>query len=93
MTKRDAIVSALAVAEDIDAGRIDPTELDAELADRCRQLVGTVIGDGDALWVLQRDIARQVLSLGGIPEAELVEWLAVARRGGVSPTDPIEAVD
>lgn len=92
MTKRDAIVSALAVAEDIDAGRIDPAALDAELADRCRSLVGTVVGGGDPLWPLQVDIARQVLGLGGVPTAELAEWLAVARRRSGARDVPTDAV-
>jgi hypothetical protein len=91
MTKRDAIVSALAVAEDIDAGRIDPAVLDAELADRCRGLVGTVVGEGDPLWPLQIDITRQVLGLGGVPTTELAEWLAVGRHPAGDPDMPVDA--
>ena len=47
---------------------------------KCRELFGTVVGDGDPLWDLHRDIARQVLALDGVPADELSEWLAVARQ-------------
>jgi hypothetical protein len=77
---RDVIDSALALAEDVHAGKIDPAGLDAELVDECRQLLGQVVGERDPLWPLHVDIARQVLGVGGLPADELSEWLAVARR-------------
>ena len=54
-------MAALSVAEDIDAGRVSPTDLEAAAADECRQLFGTVAGPGDPLWPLQLDVARRRL--------------------------------
>lgn len=79
-TKRDATLAALAVTEDIDAGRIDPAALDVELIGQCRELFGVVAGPGDALWPLQLDIARQVIARGGVSVGELSEWQTVLRQ-------------
>lgn len=88
-TKRDAIDAALSMAEDINAGKINPANLDAELVDRCHELFGSVAGPADALWPLHVDVARQVLGLGGVAADELSEWLAVARqRTGEPPQAP-----
>jgi hypothetical protein len=86
----DAIKAAMSLGRDLAEGRIDPAALDAELIARCRETVGTVVGSDDPLWLLQVDIARQVLSLGGVPADELAEWLAVACQGGARPTNSAE---
>jgi len=78
--KRDAINSAMSIADDVAAGRLSPTDLDATLAAECRALVGSVVGPSDPLWSVQVDIARGVLAAGGLPPGELAEWTAVARR-------------
>ncbi|MGO9071950.1 flagellar hook-length control protein [Mycobacterium sp.] len=88
-------MAALTTAEDIEAGRISPADLDQAAADECRKLFGTVAGPDDPLWSLHVDIARQVLAKGGIPVGELTEWVAVARSrtgGGESgpPATPAE---
>ncbi|RMB75643.1 flagellar hook-length control protein [Rhodococcus sp. SBT000017] len=78
--KRDAIVAALSVAEDIDGGRIATADLDRVAAEKCRALFGVVRGPDDPLWSLHVEVARQVLALDGLPPDEMSEWLAVARR-------------
>ena len=84
-----AIGAAMSVAKDLAEGRLSTDQLQAETADVCRALVGTVVGPDDAsgLWELQLEIARGILAVRGIPADELVEWLAVARRGATVDTE------
>lgn len=91
MNKRDLVNAAMALAEDVTGGKIDPAALDTELFETCRELFARVVGEGDPLWPLQNDVARQVLTAGVIPATELQEWAAVARQraqdGGI-PAGP-----
>lgn len=79
-TPEDVVKAAASIARDAAAGRLEVSALDAKLEAACRDLAGTVVGPADPLWALQVDIARQVLSHGGVPTTELAEWLAVQRR-------------
>lgn len=79
VTKRDAVLAAVGLAEDIDAGKIAPDELGRAAAEECRELFGVAVGPDDPLWPLHVDIARQVLALNGVPAGELAEWASVAR--------------
>lgn len=103
MTDQQGVIrAAMAVAKDAAEGRLDPTAVDAELTERCRQLFAVVVGPGDPLWPVQVDVARQVLATSGVPADELHEWSAVARhraQGGETaapgmdmPADPESAV-
>lgn len=85
LTKRDAIESAMSIADAVAQGRETPAALETAAVAQCRALFGTVVGEGDPLWDLQLDVARQVLGLDGIPAAELSEWLAVARHRAGEP--------
>jgi hypothetical protein len=80
MTKKDAISSAISVAEDIREGRLDPVDLQQQAVAECKALLGTVVGPDDPLWAVQLEVCRGVLAAHGIPANELAEWLAVARR-------------
>lgn len=93
--KRNAVSAALTLAEDVTSGKVDPSELDVELVDRCRELFGIVVGPDDPLFELQRDVARQVLATGGLSVAEMQEWEAVLQRrtGAVEPRSRLEAPD
>lgn len=94
LTKRDAIDAAMAVAEDVAEGKIEPAALDQAVAGECRELFGTVVGDGDPLWDLHIDVCRQALALGALTADELSEWLAVARsRVGERVDTPEEPND
>lgn len=88
MTKRDAVDAAMTVAEQIADGRLDPSALQAQTVIELRELVGTVLGEGDPLFDLQCQIARGVLAADGIPASELAEWLAVARNRAGEPLEP-----
>ena len=75
-----AVTAALAIAEDVTAGRLDVAALDAAALAECRELFGRVDGPEDALWPLHVDVARQVLAVGGgVGVDELAEWVAVYR--------------
>ncbi|MDV3124675.1 flagellar hook-length control protein [Mycobacterium sp. 21AC1] len=79
-TTDDVIKAAASIARDAAEGRLDPAHLDASLEAACRDLVGTVVGEGDPLWPLQVQIANGVLAAGGIEPNTLSEWAAVGRR-------------
>lgn len=89
LTKHDAIDAALSVADDVAHGRVDPTALQQQAVSECRELFGTVIGEGDALWTLHADVARQAVGLGALSHDELREWAAVLdRRTGAAVEPP-----
>lgn len=92
MTKRDAIVASMSVAEDIDAGRLDPATLKRQVVAELSDLVGTVVGPDDPIWELQVQVARGVLAAGGIPADEQAEWLAVSRRRDGVTEIPAQAI-
>lgn len=91
LTKRDAIESAMSIADAVAQGRVSPAALETVAVAQCRELFGTVVGEGDPLWDLQLDVARQVLGVDGIPAAELSEWLAVARQRAGEPVGQPDA--
>lgn len=76
---RQAVDAALSVADEVAKGILNAADLDAAAEAECRQLFGMVVGPDDPLWELHVNVARQVLSLSGVPANELAEWLAVAR--------------
>lgn len=84
-----AIKAAMTVAKDVAEGRLDPVALNAAVVAECRELFAFVAGQGDPLWEIHVEVARQVLALDGIPVDELAEWLAVTRRvqGVEAPAD------
>lgn len=84
-TTEDAIKAAAAIARDVADGRLTPAALEHRAVAELRELVGTVVGEGDACWELQVQIARGVLAVGGVPADELSEWLAVARQRAAEP--------
>ncbi len=79
-TCEDIIRSAASVGRDAAEGRLSPADLDQAVADECKALFGQVVGDGDPLWDLHRDVARQSIALGALSADELGEWQAVMRR-------------
>ncbi|GAT09367.1 flagellar hook-length control protein [Mycolicibacterium novocastrense] len=92
-SKRDAINAAMSVADDVAQNKLDPSSLDAALADELRRLFGDVAEQDDSLWSLQCDVARQVIALGGISPDELAEWAAALRHRDPEPSDECDADD
>ena len=93
-----AVVSApdVAAAEavavlmtEVSEGRLTAATMADRAAARCREMFGTCDGPTDPLWPVHVELARQVLGHGGLPAAELAQWLAVAR----SRENPSAAVD
>ncbi|KZS75908.1 hypothetical protein A4G26_22230 [Mycobacterium kansasii] len=93
-TKRDVTPAALSVADDAAQGRLSPTDLQQQAVAELRELVGSVVGDGDPLWELQCDVARQAVGLGALSPDELRKWAAVLdRKRGVEPVEAPESQD
>lgn len=88
MTPEDAIKAAASVARDVADGKLSPADLGAQAVAECRELFGTVIGDGDPLWSLHADVARQAVSLGALSADELSEWAAVMRHRAGEAAEP-----
>lgn len=65
------------LAEDVTAGSVDPAALNAELVQKCRELIGRVVGEGDPLFEPQVAVANQALATGAVPATTLREWAAV----------------
>lgn len=87
-TTSDVITAAMSIASDAADGKLSPTDLQATAVAECRELFGTVIGDGDALWALHADVARQAIALGALSADELCEWAAVMRHRAGEPSEP-----
>jgi len=87
-TPEDAIKAAASVARDVADGTLSPADLEAQAVAECRELFGTVIGEGDALWALHADVARQAVSLGALSADELSEWAAVLRHKAGEVVEP-----
>lgn len=85
--RKHAVAAALSVADEVAKGILAPASLDVAAEAECRALFGMVVGPTDPLWELHVDVARQVLSLDGVPADELAEWLAV-RRSTETPRGP-----
>lgn len=93
-TKRDAIDAAMSVADDVAHGRLDPAALQQQAVTELRNLFGSVVGEGDPLWTLHADVARQAVSLGALSADELGEWAAVMRhRAGEAVEPPAPPID
>ncbi len=88
MTPEDAIKAAASVARDVADGTLSPADLEARAVAECRELFGTVIGEGDALWTLHAEVARQAVSLGALSADELSEWAAVMRHKAGEALEP-----
>ncbi|SIL05527.1 hypothetical protein [Mycobacteroides abscessus] len=86
-TTADLIRAATSVARDVSDGKLDPAALEAEMLTELRDLFAVVVDEHDPLWPLQVDVARQVVSRGGIPTDEMAEWLSVQRRRENPDTD------
>src|SRR4051812_31862275 len=84
----DVISAAMSIAKDVAEGRVDPSALQQQAVTECRELFGTVAGEGDPLWTLHADVARQAIALGALSADELSEWAAVMRRRAGEPLEP-----
>jgi hypothetical protein len=60
----DVITAAMSIAKDVAEGRVDPSALQQQAVTECRDLFATVAGEGDPLWTLHADVARQAIALG-----------------------------
>ncbi len=84
-TQADVVTAAMSIAKDAAEGKLSLTDLEQQTVTELRDLFGTVVGEGDPLWSLHVDIARQAIALGALSADELSEWLAVARSRAGEP--------
>lgn len=93
-TTSGVITAAMSIASDAADGKLSPTDLQTTAVAECRELFGTVVGEGDALWTLHADVARQAIALGALSADELSEWTAVMRRrtgeASEAPAPPLD---
>lgn len=74
----DAALAAVEVAKNIAEGSIKTADLEGFVTEKCRELVGRVVGPDDPLWSLQVYICKRVLEVGGgVSLDELREWVSV----------------
>ncbi len=75
-----AAAEAVAVLmTEVSEGRLTADAMADRAVQRCREMFGSVTGPDDPLWPVHTDVTRQVLGHGGIPAAELAQWLSAAR--------------
>jgi len=76
-----AAAEAVAVLmTEVSEGRLTAAMMADRAAARCREVFGQCDGPTDPLWPVHVDLCRSVLGHGGLPAAELEQWLAVARN-------------
>lgn len=93
-TTSDVITAAMSIASEAADGRLDPATLEDQAVTECRDLFGSVVGEGDPLWSLHADVARQAIALGALSADELSEWGAVMRSRAGEPVEaPVPPVD
>lgn len=92
-----AAAEAVAVLmTEVSEGRLTASTMADRAAARVREVFGECGGPADPLWPVHVELCRQVLGHGGIPAAELAQWLSVARSRenpagpGDSPPTPGE---
>lgn len=93
-----AAAEAVAVLmTEVSEGRLTADTMADLAAQRIREVFGQCDGPTDPLWPVHVELARQVLGHGGLPAAELAQWLSVARsrenpsRPGDYPPAPGES--
>lgn len=89
-TSQDAITAAMSLAEDIAAGKVDPTQLERQAVAELSALMLIEPEPGSELAAVQIESARRVLARGDLPADELAEWAAVARRRAEGARTPTE---
>lgn len=69
--------AAMKLARDAAQGEITLANVEAAADERCRRLFSNVVGEGDVLWDLHKDVCVQAIALGALSASQLGEWRAV----------------
>ncbi|OBF93051.1 hypothetical protein A5773_20095 [Mycobacterium sp. 852014-52450_SCH5900713] len=75
----DAVDAVAVLMTEVSEGRLTADTMADRAAARVREVFGQCDGPADPLWPVHVDLCRQVLGHGGLPAAELAQWLSVAR--------------
>lgn len=76
----DAVNAVAVLMREVAEGRLTGAAMAGRAAQRCSEVFGQCDGPTDPLWPAHVEICRSVLGFGGLPAAELSQWLAVARN-------------
>ncbi len=76
----DAVDAVAVLMRQVAEGTLTGAVMASQAAQRCREVFAVCDGPTDPLWPAHVEICRSVLGFGGLPAAELAQWLAVARN-------------
>jgi hypothetical protein len=76
----DAADAVAVLMRQVAEGTLTGAVMAGQAAQRCREVFAVCDGPTDPLWPAHVEICRSVLGFGGLPAAELTQWLAVARN-------------
>ncbi len=76
----DAVDAVAVVMRRVAEGTLTGAAMASRAAQRCSEVFAVCDGPTDPLWPAHVAICRAVLGFGGLPAAELAQWLAVARN-------------
>lgn len=76
----DAVDAVAVLMRQVAEGTLTGAAMADRAAQRCYEVFAGCDGPTDPLWPAHVAIARSVLGFGGLPAAELSQWLAVARN-------------
>jgi len=76
----DAVDAVAVLMRQVAEGTLTGAAMAGRAAQRCAEVFGQCDGPTDSLWPAHVEICRAVLGFGGLPAAELAQWLAVARN-------------
>jgi len=94
----DAVDAVAVLMRQVAEGSLTGAGLADRAAQRCAEVFAYCDGPTDPLWPVHVEITRAVLGFGGLPAAELAQWLAVARQrenpdaATIPPPAPASAV-
>jgi hypothetical protein len=76
----DAVDAVAVLMRQVAEGTLTGAVIASQAAQRCREVFAVCDGPSDPLWPAHVEICRSVLGFGGLPAAEVAQWLAVARN-------------
>lgn len=84
----DAIKTAMGIAKDIAAGKIDPADLERQAVAELTELMLTEPEPDSALWNLQAEVCRRTLARGDLPSTEISQFAAAVAARETNTLDP-----
>jgi hypothetical protein len=76
----DAVDAVAVLMREVAEGTLTGAAMADRATQRCAEVFAECDGPTDPLWPAHVEVCRAVLGFGGLPAAELSQWLAVARN-------------